>query len=111
MSNEPPESQGWAQYQRMVLSELERDEEKQDTFQRDLTDLRLLVASLKTELNHNTSSIKNLSDQIRNFEQNAENQQTDITLLKYKIGLVASAISTGATLLSQVVMKLLEHSN
>lgn len=111
MSNEPPESQGWTQYQRMVLSELERHEEKQDTFQRDLTDLRLLVASLKTELNQNTSSIKNLSDQIRNFEQNAANQQTDITLLKYKIGLVASAISTGVTLLSQVVMKLLEHSN
>jgi chromosome segregation ATPase len=111
MSQDSQESQSWTQYQRMVLSELERHEEKQDTFQRDLTDLRLLVASLKTELNQNTSSIKNLSDQIRNFEQNAANQQTDITLLKYKIGLVASAISTGVTLLSQVVMKLLEHAN
>lgn len=109
MPNDPQDTQGWTQYQRMVLSELERHEEKQDTLQRELTDLRLLVASLKTELNQNTTSIKNLSDQIRSFEQNAASQQTDITLLKYKIGLVASAISTGVTLLSQVVMKLLEH--
>jgi predicted nucleic acid-binding Zn-ribbon protein len=93
----------------MVLSELERHEEKQDHLQKDLVELRLLVAKIATELNQNTTSIQDLVKQIRSSEQSSAGIQTDITLLKYKIGVVASAISTGLTLLVQVGMKYLEH--
>ena len=92
----------------MVLSELERHEEKQDQLSRDLTDLRLLVANMSAVLNQNTESIKDLSKQIKHFEQSAATQATDITLIKYKIGVVASAISTALTFLVQIGMKWLE---
>lgn len=101
----------WTNYQKMVLSELERHEEKQDQLSRDLTDLRLLVANMAAVLNQNTESIKDLSNQIKHFEQRAATQSTDITLLKYKIGVVASAISTALTLLVQIGMKWLESGN
>lgn len=99
----------WTTYQKMVLSELERHEEKQDHLQRDLVELRLLVAKIASELNQNTTSIQDLVKQIRSSEQNSAGIQSDITLLKYKIGVVASAISTGLTLLVQVSIKYLEH--
>lgn len=105
---QPPDS--WTSYQKMVLSELERHEEKQDQHQRDLTDLRLLVSSMSAVLTQNTESIKDLTKQLKTFEQNAANQATDITLLKYKIGLVASAISTAITFLVQIGMKYLEKA-
>jgi chromosome segregation ATPase len=98
----------WTNYQKMVLSELERHEEKQDQLSRDLTDLRLLVANMSAVLNQNTESIKELSKQIKHFEKSAATQATDITLIKYKIGVVASAISTALTFLVQIGMKWLE---
>ena len=100
----------WTHYQKMVLSELERHEEKQDLLSRDLTDLRLLVANMSAVLNQNTESIKNLGKQIKEFEQRAATQATDITLIKYKIGIAASAISTALTFLVQLGMKWLEKT-
>lgn len=98
----------WTHYQKMVLSELERHEEKQDLQSRDLTDLRLLVANMSAVLNQNTESIKNLAKEIKEFEKRAATQATDITLIKYKIGIAASAISTALTFLVQLGMKWLE---
>lgn len=98
----------WTHYQKMVLSELERHEEKQDQLAKDLTDLRLLVANMAAVLNQNTESIKDLSRQIKHFEQKSTAQSTDITLIKYKIGVTASAIATALTFLVQIGMKWLE---
>jgi chromosome segregation ATPase len=107
MSDAPiPDS--WTHYQKMVLSELERHEEKQDQLSKDLTDLRLLVANMSAVLNQNAESIKELSKQIKHFEHSAATQATDITLIKYKIGVAASAISTALTFLVQIGMKWLE---
>lgn len=106
-----PEQQNtdsWTAYQKMVLSELERHEEKQDQLGRDLTDLRLLVANMSAVLKQNTDSIKDLSAQIKQFEQSAALQASDITLIKYKIGLAASGISTAITFLVQIGMKWME---
>jgi predicted nucleic acid-binding Zn-ribbon protein len=105
-----PIPDSWTHYQKMVLSELERHEEKQDQLSRDLTDLRLLVANMAAVLNQNTESIKDLSKQIKQFEQSAVTQATDITLIKYKIGVAASIISTALTFLVQLGMKWLEKS-
>lgn len=101
----------WTQYQKLVLSELERHEEKQDQLQKDLTDLRLLVANLSAVMAQNTETIKNLSHQLQTFEGKAASQASDITLLKYKIGLAASGISTLLTFVVQVGMKYLEKGN
>jgi hypothetical protein len=109
LSEQDPES--WTTYQRMVLSELERHEEKQDQLSRDLTDLRLLVANMSAVLNQTTDSIKELSKQIKQYEQSAATQATDITLIKYKIGIAASAISTALTFLVQIGMKWLEKTS
>jgi predicted nucleic acid-binding Zn-ribbon protein len=100
----------WNHYQKMVLSELERHEEKQDQLAKDLTDLRLLVANMAAVLKQNTESIQDLSKQIKHFEQSAASQATDITLIKYKIGVAASAISATLTFLIQIGMKWLEKS-
>jgi hypothetical protein len=101
----------WTSYQKLVLSELERHEEKQDKLSEDLTALRLLVATMSTALTANTETIKDLSKQIKLFEQNAASQASDINLIKYKIGVVASAISTALTFLVQIGMKWLEKGN
>ena len=101
----------WTSYQKLVLSELERHEEKQDKLSEDLTALRLLVATMSTALTANTDTIKELSKQIKEFEQNAASQASDINLIKYKIGVVASAISTALTFLVQIGMKWLEKGN
>jgi len=106
-----PIPDSWTHYQKMVLSELERHEEKQDQLSKDLTDLRLLVANMSAVLNQNTESIKELSKQIKQFEQSSVTQATDITLIKYKIGVAASLISTALTFLVQLGMKWLEKSN
>ena len=98
----------WTNYQKLVLSELERHEEKQDKLSEELTALRLLVATMSTALTANTDTIKELSKQIKQFEQNAASQASDINLIKYKIGVVASAISTALTFLVQIGMKWLE---
>jgi septal ring factor EnvC (AmiA/AmiB activator) len=105
---DPQTIDSWNRYQKMVLSELERHEEKQDQLSRDLTDLRLLVANMSAVLNQTTDSIKDLSKQIKHYEQSAATQATDITLIKYKIGVVASAISTALSFLVQIGMKWLE---
>lgn len=103
-----PNNDTWTTYQKMVLSELERHEEKQDHLQRDLTDLRVLVANMAAVIKQNTETIEKLSVQLKDFEKSAANQASDISLIKYKIGLGAAGISTVLTFLVQIGMKFIE---
>lgn len=98
----------WTRYGKLVLSELERHEEKQDHLVRDLTDLRLIVAKLSTELTATNKAIHDMTSQMKTVEKMNSDQQSDITLLKYKIGLISSAISTALTLGVQLVTKWIE---
>lgn len=106
--SEDKQLNSWTNYQKMVLSELERHEEKQDHLQRDLTDLRLLVANMAAVLKNNTESIEKLTSRIKDSELSSASQAYDISILKYKIGMAAAGISTILTFLAQFGMKLLE---
>jgi hypothetical protein len=99
----------WTSYQKMVLSELERHEGKQDHLQRDFTDLRILFANMAAVIKQNTETIEKLAIQLKDFEKSSANQGSEISLIKYKIGIGAAGISTALTFVVQIGMKFLER--
>lgn len=114
-SDHNQENHGWPAHQNLVLSELERHEGKQDKLQEALVALKMEVVSLRVEqtqkkdfLINLCEKIETLSAQLRESDKKYSEQEKDITLIKYKIGVFATAVSSGLTLIVQVIIKMLQ---
>lgn len=111
---------GWTRYQQLVLSELERHEQKLDLLEKEIVDLRLANQKLEHEIATNTSTVTKLLTKIESLEahlsakievlnQNREQVNSEVKLLKWKVGGAAGVIATVATVLFQLAVKYFLH--
>lgn len=76
---------GWTQYQKLVLAELERHDDKQEDFQKKLLELQLILARLETQLAQIHSSITNLSADNKALDKARETHNIDLKGIQGKI--------------------------
>lgn len=107
--NDPRMRNGWAEYQRLVLAELERHNKILIDLDRSLQDIRVQLALMKEE----NGKIKTIQQQISGLDQRMGKQETDDSITagidKYKkwiIGVIITIIISGIIPLITVILKL-----
>lgn len=94
------QNETWTQYQKLVLAELERHDDRQSSFEKEIVELKLAQARLALELGTLNTNIRNLSIDLKDlaieFKKTntaISTQQVDISALKIKMTIWCSAIS------------------
>ena len=117
---DPRSDQGWTQYQKLVLAELERHDERQSALEKELIDLKLSQAKLTLELSNLVNAIKDLAmdfkDSIKDAKEvakEATEHRIDIRELKMKFGWICAGIGlisgAGGSSLLEFIMNLFGH--
>lgn len=107
--SDPRMRNGWAEYQRLVLAELERHNKILNDLDRALQDIRVQLALMKEE----NGKIKAMQEQINGLDRRIGNQETADSISagvdKYKkwiIGIIITIIVSGIIPLITVILKL-----
>ncbi len=97
---------GWTQYQKLVLAELERHDYKQEDFQKKLLELQLILARLETQLAQIHSSINNLSADNKTLDKARETHNIDLKAVQGKVTIFAGLAGGGIAIVAEILMKL-----
>lgn len=100
---------GWTQYQKLVLAELERHENKLNTMHEELVELRIDSGSIKKDILNLNTSIDKISTQLDDAEKTQTTNSIDLNKLKWRVGAISSIISTIFTVTVTVLLKLFLH--
>ncbi len=98
-------SNGWTQYQKLVLSQLETHEKKQDILQKELNDQRLLIAGMIHDLRSNSDDVKEVLGEIKKAGDARGEQLQELNGLKWKVGAIITGISTVASIVFSAIIK------
>ena len=115
-----PQPNGWTQYQKLVLAELERHELQLGNVKADILEIKLAQNSLISDMNNLQKSIAELSNVIKENQKDqketdakAEDQRVDIRELKLKFGWLCGLIGlisgAGGSTIASIFTKLLNH--
>lgn len=96
-----PHKNGWTQYQKLVLSEIERHNARLDALQKELVNIKLKQSEISTELSSGAKAMQDLSSKIEKMINASNQQKTDIEVLKLKIYGVVTALCAATTFLTQ----------
>jgi hypothetical protein len=115
-----PQANGWTQYQKLVLTELERHELQLNNVKGDILEIKLAQNSISFDIDNLHKSITELSNIIKENSKDqkataakAEDQRVDIRELRLKFGWLCALIglicgASGSTIAS-IFTKLLNH--
>ena len=115
-----PQANGWTQYQKLVLTELERHELQLNNVKGDILEIKLAQNSIISDINNLHKSITELSNIIKENSKDqkatdakAEDQRVDIRELKLKFGWLCGLIGlisgAGGSTIAGIFTKLLNH--
>lgn len=101
----------WTNYQKLVMAELTRHDAGIEEVKEQIMELRLELAKFTIELRQEAAGTATLAGRVSERERAANEANVDVTLLKYKIGMIATAVSAALTLAVELVIKYLSKSN
>lgn len=112
-----PQPNGWTQYQKLVLAELERHEKQMENVKNDILEIKLAQNRLASDMNTLQKSITELSNTLKEkadeqkvADKEAVEQRIDIRELKLKFGWICAIIGiisgAGSSSLVEVIMHL-----
>lgn len=101
---EDQSNKGWTQYQKLVLAELGRHDEKQEGLDRKIIEIQLSFAELKVQLAQNNAAINNLLAEIKILDKARENQNLNLKAIQWKITTFAAGASSIIAILTQILM-------
>lgn len=119
-NNIDPQANGWTQYQKLVLAELERHESQMENVKRDILEIKLAqnrisldVINLQRSINDLTSTLKDNADEQKIVDKENIEQRIDIRELKMKFGWICAIIGlvsgAGGSSLMELIMHLFGH--
>lgn len=100
---------GWTEYQRLVLSELERHENKLNSLHTQLVELKIESSNIKVELANLSKLVKDLSDQLEETREKQFTNDLDVNKLKMSVRLMTTGISTVVSALAAALFKFFFH--
>lgn len=106
MSDSELSSNGWTQYQKLVLTELTRHEDKQEELQKSLLELQLAFARLETKLAQNHASITTLFADNKALDKARETHNIDLKAIQWKVTAFATGIAAGIAILTEILIKM-----
>lgn len=99
MSNTPPPSNGWTQYQKLVLAELERHDSQMENIKKDIVEIKLAQRELSSEMIALQNSITELNNTLKEHaverkaaDKEAVKQKIDLNGLKLRFGFLCAVI-------------------
>ena len=126
-----PQTNGWTQYQKLVLAELERHEKQMENVKRDILEIKLAQNKLSNDINSLQKSLDQLNIHLKDaankqdeknaaFDKKEEEkdkanieQRIDIHDLKLKFGWLAAGIGlisgVGGSGLVEFIMRIFGH--
>lgn len=103
---------GWTQYQKLVLAELERHDDRQSQLEKELVELKLTQAGILKDIASFIIQIKELNDLIKEkgqdistIKKTLEEYKLDIKQIQWKMGIWVTMASALATILIEIGMK------
>ena len=107
---------GWNQYQKLVISELERLNGRQDNFDKEIVDLKLMQSRVTLEITHLTGDLKDVSDSIKasvedlkKTKEEIDKQKLSLNTINLKLGMFCFVVSTAAAAAIEMVIKFALH--
>jgi hypothetical protein len=106
---------GWTQYQKLVLSELERHEAQMDVIKKDIVEIKLTQRELSADMHALQKSLAELNNTLKDYaidrkitEKEYVKQQIDIKSLKLRFGFLCAIIglisgSAGSSMMEFVI--------
>lgn len=115
-NEQTPLSNGWTQYQRLVLTELERHDANQTSLQKDIAELRLNLAKLETQLANGFATLQsNMSDikssgaktesDIKTLDKARETHNLHLSAVQWKITAFSTAVASVLAILIELFLK------
>lgn len=112
---------GWTRYQQLVLNELQRHEDKLNTLEREIINLRMANTRLEMEIKGNTDTLSKVLAELNKIESKftskvealddeREKLSTDLGSLKWKFAAASTVVATIFTAVIQGVIKFFLHS-
>ncbi len=86
LGSDVPLTNGWAQYQRLVLAELQRHSELHQRHQEELANLRMMVERDLSDLRARTGAVERLEHRIEKTELSINGQTAQLSALNVKSG-------------------------
>lgn len=114
--SEEKQTNGWTQYQKLVLAELERHEGNLIVLQKELSMLRTDLAKFETQFSSVLNNIQNsileiknsqikIKEEIEVLDKASEDQKLNLTLLQWKVTGIASIFSSVAASIFVALVK------
>lgn len=117
MPQQRENDQGWTQYQKLVLAELERHDDRQSVLEKDFMELKLHQAQSTLEMKNMASSIEKIAESIKNSVEEMKktkgemlDQKLDLNAIKLKFGFATFGISTLTSAIIVAAVKLWLHA-
>lgn len=98
---------GWTQYQKLVLAELQRHDEKQKDFQEQVMKVHLSIVELKLQTKDILEKTTNLIQEIKELDKAREIHHFSLSALKWQITTFAAGAAAVVTILVEVGIKYL----
>lgn len=94
----------WTQYQKLVLAELTRHDDKQEALDQKIIALQLSFAELKVQIANNNTAITSLLSEIKILDKARENQNLNLKAIQWKITTFAASASSILSVLIQILI-------
>jgi predicted transcriptional regulator len=115
-----PQGNGWTQYQKLVLAELERHEHQMENVKQDILEIKIAQNKLASDMSALQKSIRDLSNTLKEkaeeqkeADKAAIEQRIDVRELKLKFGWLCALIGVvsgaGGSSLMEFIMHLFGH--
>lgn len=100
---------GWSEYQRLVLSELERHELQHIQTGKDIMEIKLELQRLRSDIQGLDGHVKKLMAMVEESEKKNHNLHLNLDKLNWKSGAIITGFSSAISIAVTLAAKLFLH--
>ena len=108
-SNTPMNQNGWSEYEKLVLSQLQRHESQHTQANNAIVDLKLDLTELRADIKALEDNVAKLLAAVQKSEEEKTETQLSLMKLNWKTGSIVASISLFFSSIASAVMKYLLH--